>query len=167
MMYMFMIYFISESSITCNTTSSNELGSFIWKPTDSGILAVKWMYEDLMNGRSRFTSKYLLRLKIPLKTKSLCGSFIEKFYWVKIIYKQKWNKCNKCCSWLRWNNRAFVSLVSFCKYCLGELFSLLIIFHQQVISRICSGIGTKTKARIRIGMSALCWSIWGVNLYYF
>jgi hypothetical protein len=48
---------------------NNEPDRFVWKLTSSRLFMVKSMYEDLMNSHDHFSSKYLWKLKIPLKIK--------------------------------------------------------------------------------------------------
>jgi hypothetical protein len=48
---------------------SDEPDSFVWKLNASGVFTVKSMYEDFMNVHSDFPTKYLWKLKIPLKIK--------------------------------------------------------------------------------------------------
>jgi hypothetical protein len=59
---------------------NEEPDRFVWNLTVSGIFTVKSMYEDLINSHNHFPSKYLWKLKLPLKIKILCGSLIERFY---------------------------------------------------------------------------------------
>jgi hypothetical protein len=47
----------------------DEPDSFVWKLNASDVFTVKFMYEDLMNVHCDFPTKYLWRLKIPLKIK--------------------------------------------------------------------------------------------------
>ena len=47
-------------------TLTNEPDTFVWKLTQTGIFTVKSMYEDLMNGHTRFLQTYLWKLKISL-----------------------------------------------------------------------------------------------------
>ena len=42
---------------------------FTWKLTTNGVFTVKSMYEDLMNGHTRFLRKYLWKLKVPVEDK--------------------------------------------------------------------------------------------------
>ena len=40
---------------------------FKWNLTLSGLFTVKSLYDDFMNGHTRFIQKYLCYLKVPLK----------------------------------------------------------------------------------------------------
>ena len=42
---------------------------FHWNLTQNGTFTVKSMYEDLMNGHTKYLQKYLWKLKMPLKIK--------------------------------------------------------------------------------------------------
>ena len=67
-----------------DVTLTDEPDEFVWKLTQNRIFTVKLMYEDLMNGHTRFLQTYLWTLKIPLKIKVLCGSFMKKCYLQRI-----------------------------------------------------------------------------------
>jgi hypothetical protein len=45
----------------------------------SDTFSVKSMYADMMSGHTVFLKKYLWKIKIPLKIRILCGSFIERW----------------------------------------------------------------------------------------
>jgi hypothetical protein len=47
---------------------------FVWNLNTYGLFTIKSLYKNLMNSHNRFPTKYLWKLKIPLKLKSLCGS---------------------------------------------------------------------------------------------
>jgi hypothetical protein len=46
---------------------NEEPDKFVWNLMVSGIFTAKSMYEDLMNSHNHFPSKYLWKLKLPLK----------------------------------------------------------------------------------------------------
>jgi hypothetical protein len=48
---------------------NEESDKFVWNLRVLGIFTVKSMYEDLMNSHNQFPSKYLWKLKLPLKIK--------------------------------------------------------------------------------------------------
>ena len=52
-----------------NVNLNEDPDMFVWRATTNGVFTVKSMYEDLMNGHTRFLRKYLWKLKIPLKIK--------------------------------------------------------------------------------------------------
>ena len=51
---------------------------FKWNLNTTGVYTVKSLYADLMNGHTRYLSKYLWKLKDPLKIKIFYGSFIGR-----------------------------------------------------------------------------------------
>jgi hypothetical protein len=66
-----------------------------------------------MNGHMPFLRKYLWELKIPLKIKFSCGSFIKKIVPTNYkLVKRNWNGCKKCFFLvIPGDYRAFVSLI--------------------------------------------------------
>jgi hypothetical protein len=77
---------------------SNDPDKFIWKITESGVLTVKSMYIDLMQGHTIFLRKYLWKLKIPLKSKIFMWFLNNKVLLTKDnLVKRNWKSCQKCC----------------------------------------------------------------------
>ena len=71
--------------------------TFVWKLTTSGGFTVKSMYEDLMNGHTRYLRKYLWKLKIPLKIKVFMWFLHNKVLLTKDnLAKRRWQGCTKC-----------------------------------------------------------------------
>ena len=48
---------------------TNTQDVFVWRLTSTGFFSVKSMYLDLLNNQSRFSSKYIWKIKVPLKIK--------------------------------------------------------------------------------------------------
>ena len=65
---------------------------FHWNLTPNGTFTVKSMYEDLMNGHTRFLQKYLWKLKISLKIKVFMWFLHVAFKTHKLEAKQQ-QKC--------------------------------------------------------------------------
>ena len=80
-----------------NVNVSQSPDRFVWKLTASGIFSVKSMYEDLMNGHTRFLHTYLWKLKIPLKIKVFMWFLNKKVLLTKDnLAKRRWQGCTKC-----------------------------------------------------------------------
>ena len=140
--------------------------TFVWKLTTNGVFTVKSMYEDLMNGHTRFLCKYLWKLKIPLKIKIFMWFLNRKVLLTKDnLIKRNWHGCTKCsfCGGEETIDHLFISCplarlvwrVVFCTYNIPPPTNVSNMFGNWL-----NGIDKKTKARIRIGVSAICWSIW-------
>ena len=141
---------------------TNEPDRFVWKLSSSGVFSVKTMYEDLMNILPRFNRKYLWKLKIPLKIKIFMWFLHKKVLLTKDnLTKRNWNGCMKCC---------FCDSVETVEHLfLSCLFAKMLwrVVHltfalppptnvTNMFGNWLNGIDKKTKARIRIGVSALC-----------
>jgi hypothetical protein len=61
-----------------NVNLNDEPDRFKWNLTTTGIFTVKSVYADIMNGHTVFLKKYLWKIKVPLKIRILCGSFIKR-----------------------------------------------------------------------------------------
>jgi hypothetical protein len=145
---------------------NNEQDKFIWKLNESGIFSVKSTYCDLMNGHTRFLRKYLWNLKIPLKIK-----VVMWFLNIKVLLtkensaKRKWTGCQKCylCDSMETVHHLFISH-PFAKILWRMIyFTFNIPPPANIINMFgnwLNGVDKMDKARIRIGVSALCWSIW-------
>ena len=71
--------------------------SFHWKLTKDGVFSVKSMYEDLMNGHTRFLKTYLWKLKIPLKIKIFIWFLNRKVLLTKYnLAKRNWKGSIHC-----------------------------------------------------------------------
>ena len=139
---------------------------FVWKLTETGIFTVKSIYEDMMNGHTRFLHTYLWKLKIPLKIKVFMWFLHRKVVLTKDnLAKKNWQGCTKCsfCNAEETVEHLFISCpfakliwrVVFCTYNITPPVSVSNMFGNWL-----NGVDKKTKARIRIGVSAICWSIW-------
>jgi hypothetical protein len=47
-------------------------------PQTHRFFLVKSMYDDIISGHVVFLKKYRWKIKVPLKIRILCGSFIER-----------------------------------------------------------------------------------------
>jgi hypothetical protein len=77
---------------------NDEPDRFVWKLTKSGIFTVKSMYEDLMNYHEHFPTKYLWKLKVPLKIKIFMWFLRRKVLLTRDnLIKRQWKGSKKCC----------------------------------------------------------------------
>jgi hypothetical protein len=145
---------------------NDELDRFIWKLTPSGLFSVKSMYEDLMNEPTPFLRKYLWKLKIPLKIKIFMWFLNNKVLLTKDnLVKRKWKGCSKCvfCGEQETVEHLFIS----CSF--ARLIWRTVDFAfglpppanvTNMFGNWLNGVNRQLKGQIRIGVSALCWSIW-------
>ena len=70
-----------------DVTLTDDSGRFVWSLNQNGMFTVKSMYEDLMNGHTRFLHIFG-NLKYRLKLKFSCGSWIEKSCLQKITLRR-------------------------------------------------------------------------------
>jgi hypothetical protein len=145
---------------------SDEPDKFIWNLTTNGVFTVKSMYEDLINGHTTFLRKYLWRLKISLKIKIFMWFLNSKVLVTKDnLAKRNWHGCTKCC---------FCDSMEFVEHLFLYCLFARIVWHMiyftynippptnitNMFGNWLNGVDRNDKARIRIGVSALCWSIW-------
>ena len=145
---------------------SDEADTFVWKLTDSGKFTVKSMYEDLMNGHTVYLHKFLWKLKLPLKIKIFMWFLSKKVLLTKDnLVKRKWKGCTKCsfCGAEETVEHLFLSC-PFAQLVWRVVYSTYNIPPPTNIKNMfgnwLNGMDKQTKARIRIGVSAICWSIW-------
>ena len=139
---------------------------FVWKLTTNGLFSVKSMYEDLMNDHTPYLRKYLWKLKIPLKIKIFMWFLSNKVLLTKDnLVKRNWTGCTKCV--FSGEQETVEHLFISCP--LARLIWRTVNFTYDLPSPTSvtnmfgnwlNGVDRKSKARIRIGVSALCWSIW-------
>ena len=139
---------------------------FVWKLTSSGIFSVKSMYEDLMNDHTPYLRKYLWKVKIPLKIKNFMWFLSNKVLLTKDnLAKRLWKGCTKCvfCGEQETVEHLFISCP------LARLIWRTVYFTYDIpppmnvtnmFGNWLNGVDRQSKAIIRIGVSALCWSIW-------
>jgi hypothetical protein len=145
---------------------NNDQDKFMWKLTETGTFTVKSMYLDLMNGHTRFLHRYLWKLKIPLKIKVFMWFLNSKVLLTKDnLAKRNWKGCTKCCfcDSIETVQHLFLS----CPF--AQIIWRMIYFTYNIpppanitnmFGNWLNGVEKKDKVRIRIGVSALCWSIW-------
>jgi hypothetical protein len=145
---------------------TNTPDKFVWKLTDSGTFSVKSMYLDLMNGHTPFLRKYLWKLKIPLKIKKFMWFLNNKVLLTKDnLVKRNWHGCTKCCfcNEPETINHLFLSC-PFAKIVWRMIYFTFGIHPPANITNMfgnwLNGVHKLDKNRIRIGISAVCWSIW-------
>jgi hypothetical protein len=63
-----------------DTQLSNQKDKFVWSLTTSDLFTVKSMYLDLLDDGTKFLKKYIWKIKVPLKVRVLCGSYIVKSF---------------------------------------------------------------------------------------
>jgi hypothetical protein len=119
-----------------------------------------------MIGHTRFLRTYLWKLKIPLKVKIFMWFLNSKVLLTKDnLAKQNWHGCMKCCfcDSTETVEHLFLSC-PFARIIWRMLFFTYNIPPPTNITNMfgnwLNGVDKHDKARIRIGVSALCWSIW-------
>jgi hypothetical protein len=124
------------------------------------------MYLDLMNGHTRFLRTYLWKLKIPLKIKKFMWFLNNKVVLTKDnLAKRNWHGCTKCCfcDLDETVEHLFISC-PFARIVWRMVYFTYNISRPTNITNMFSnwlnGVDKTDKARICIGVSALCWSIW-------
>lgn len=161
---------LCQQLMTVQLTNSPD--KFVWKLTDPGIFifTVKSMYLDLMNGHTTFLRKYLWKLKIPLKMKIFMWFLNNKVLLIKDnLAKHNWHGCQKCCFCNGPENihHLFLSC-PFAKIVWRIIYFTFDIPPPTNITNMfgnwLNGVNKLDKDRIRIGISALCWSIWQVRM---
>jgi hypothetical protein len=76
---------------------NDEQDHFVWGLTTNGKFTVKSMHEDLMSDHTPYLRKYLLKVKVPLKTRIFMWFLSNKVLLTKDnLAKQNWNGCMKC-----------------------------------------------------------------------
>jgi hypothetical protein len=95
---------------------NEEPDKFVWNLTVLGIFTVKSMYEDLMNSHNHFPSKYLWKLKLPLKIKIFMWFLNRKVLLTKDnLIKRQWKDARNVVSVMQTNQcRISFSCMSFC-----------------------------------------------------
>jgi hypothetical protein len=145
---------------------TNSPDKFVWKLNESGIYSVKSLYLDLMNGHTPFLRKYLWKLKIPLKIKIFMWFLNSKVLLTKDnLAKRKWNGCQKCCFcnesetihhlFLSCPFARIIWRIIYCTFNIPPPANITNMFGNWL-----NGVTKWDKNRIRIGISAVCWSIW-------
>jgi hypothetical protein len=141
---------------------SDEPDKFIWNLTTNEVFTVKSMYEDLMNGHTTFLCKYLWRLKIPLKIKFFMWFLNSKVLLTKDnLAKRNWHGCTKYC--FCDSMESVEHLFLYCPF--ARIVWRMIYFTYNIppptnitnmFGNWLNGVDRNDKARIRIGVSALC-----------
>ena len=116
-----------------------------------------------MNGHTRFLRKYLWKLKVPLKIKVFLWFLNRKVLLTKDnLARRKWQGCTKC-SFCGSEETVEHLLIScpFAKIVLRIVYNTYNITPPANITNMfgnwMNGIDRKTKAQIRIGVSAQIW----------
>jgi hypothetical protein len=145
---------------------NSEPDKFVWRLTDSGLFTVKSMYLDYMNGHTRFLRKYLWKLKIPLKIKIFMWFLNNKVLLTKDnLAKRRWTGSQKCCFCDA--NETVHHLFLACPFV--KIVWRMIYFAYNIppplninnmFGNWLNGVPKKDKNKIRIGISAICWTIW-------
>ena len=77
---------------------TNTQDVFVWRLTSTGFFSVKSMYLDLLNNQSRFPSKYIWKIKVPLKIKIFMWLLHRQVILTKDnLAKRNWNGNQGCC----------------------------------------------------------------------
>jgi hypothetical protein len=145
---------------------SNETNAFVWNLNESGLFSVKSMYLDMMNGHTRFLRKYLWKIKVPLKIKIFMWFLSNRVLLTKDnLMKRKWTGSQKCCFCN--NNETVDHLFLHCPF--AKIVWRMIFFTYNIpppsnvtnmFGNWLNGVSKRDKAYTRIGVSAICWSIW-------
>jgi hypothetical protein len=145
---------------------STQSDRFKWDLTDSGVFSVKSMYLDYMNDHTPYLHKFLWKIKIPLKIKFFMWFLSHKVLLTKDnLAKRNWNGCQKCCfcDSMESVEHLFLS----CPF--AQIIWRMTYFSfnippptnvNNMFGRWLNGVDKTNKNGIRIGVSALCWSIW-------
>jgi hypothetical protein len=124
------------------------------------------MYDDYMNGQTRFHKKYLWKLKVPLKIRIFMWFLYKKVILTKDnLAKRRWNGCKKCvfCDSQETIDHLFIT----CPF--ARLVWRVVHFTFNIpppanvtnmFGNWLNGVDKKTKVRIRVGVCALVWAIW-------
>jgi hypothetical protein len=76
-------------------TSDQEI--FMWNLTALGVLSVKSMYLDFMNGHIKYLRRYIWKIKVPLKIKIFMWFFHRKVILTKHnMLKRNWQGNTTC-----------------------------------------------------------------------
>jgi hypothetical protein len=142
---------------------SNQPDRFVWKFTKTGAFTITSM---LMNEDAQFLQKYLWKLKLPLKIKIFMWFLRGKVLLTKDkLIKPKCKGCRKCC-FCESPGKVQHLLIS-CPFI--QIIRCIIYFIYNIpppsnitnmFGNWLNGVPKEVKDRIRIGVSALCWSIW-------
>jgi hypothetical protein len=150
--------------MTVNLNDEQDL--FVWELTTNGKFTVKSMYEDLMSDNTPYLRKYLWKVKVPLKIKIFMWFLSNKVLLTKDnLAKRNWNGCTKCvfCG----EQETVEHLFIICP--LAKLLWRTVNFTfdlppptniTNLFGNWLNGVDRQSKAFIRVGVSALCWSIW-------
>jgi hypothetical protein len=124
------------------------------------------MYLDYMNDHTKFLQKYLWKLKIPLKIKIFMWFVNNKVLLTKDnLAKRKWMGSQKCC--FCDDNETVQHLFLACPF--ARIIWRMIFFAYNIppptnitnmFGNWLNGVPKNDKNKIRIGVSAICWSIW-------
>jgi hypothetical protein len=145
---------------------SNEPDKFMWNLSNTGVFTVKSMYLDFMNDHPTFARKYLWKLKIPLKIKIFMWFFQNKVLLTKDnLAIRNWSGCQKCCHCdaMETIEHLFFEC-PFAKTIWRMIHFAFNISPPTTVSNLfgtwLDGVDKLTKQKIRIGTSAVCWSMW-------
>ena len=103
-----------------DVTLTDVPGRFVWSLNQNGMFTVKSMYEDLMDGHTRFLRTCLWNLKIQLKIKVFMWFLDRKVLLMKDnLAKRKWHGDSHCsfCG----NNESIDHLFISCPFCKTSL----------------------------------------------
>jgi hypothetical protein len=72
---------------------NDDIDKFVWGLTSTGKFTVKSMYNDILNGHTRYLRKYLWKIKIPLKIKIFMWFLSKKVLLTRDnLAKRNWNE---------------------------------------------------------------------------
>jgi hypothetical protein len=155
---------LCQRLMSVSLSSSHD--KFIWNLNSSGVFTVKSLYLHQMNDGLGGEHNYLWKLKIPLKIKIFMWFLNKKVILTKDnLTKRNWSGCQKCC--FCDSPESIEHLFLHCPlaqvcwrivhfaYNLSPPTSIANMFGQWL-----AGVDKKLRARLRVGMTALCWSIW-------
>lgn len=144
----------------------DEPDNFVWNLTHNGESTVKCMYEDQINRHTTFLRTYLWKLETPSKIKVFMWFLNNVVFLTKDNpVKPKSQGCRKCyfCDSVE-NIEQFYISYPFAKLMWSVVFSTYNIPPRtnikNMFQNLLTRIGRMTKSRIRIVVSAICWSIW-------
>ena len=144
---------------------TDDVDTYTWKLTPSGVFLVKSFYADKLNGHTRFLKTYLWKFKVPLKIKIFMWFLHRKVLLTKNnLIKRRSTGCKKCvfCDTDDSVEHLFISCP------LARQIWRLIHFTFNItppanitnlFGNWLNGVDKGTKANIRIGVCAFLWAI--------
>jgi hypothetical protein len=148
---------------------TDQVDTFKWGLTTSGIFSVKSMYNDLINGHTVYLKKYIWKIKAPLKIRIFLWFLHKEVILTKDnLCKRGWHGSSKCCFCDQ--DETIQHLFFSCPFVKIIWRIIHMTFNIPPPSNITNlfgnwlnGVAKKDKEHIRVGVCALLWAIWNVR----